>query len=87
MNAANKSYDMKKKRTDEVYHRENELQRIAYENQDMRAKVKELAKFTDVVAGIAKMREQYNYHQFYDKLSQDLWKMDINLWGFLDDED
>lgn len=78
--------DMKKKRTDEVYNRYNELQRFAYENQDMRAKVKELARFAEDVAQIGKMRGQDNYYQFYNKLSMDIWQMD-NLWNFLDDDD
>lgn len=80
---------LKQSKNDEIseeYHKENGLQRLAYENQEMKSKVKEVAQFADLVADVAKSEGRDNYVPFYHHLASDIFQM-LNLWGFLDDED
>ena len=70
----------------EAYNPYNELQRFAYENQQVRPMIQKLADFAEDVAQIGKMRGKDNYYQFYHKLNGDILQMN-NLWNFLDDID
>ena len=70
----------------EAYNQHNELQRLAYENQQVRPMIQKLADFAETVAQIGKMQGKDNYYQFYHKLSGNIWQMN-NLWNFLDDID
>lgn len=70
----------------EAYNQHNELQRLAYKNQQVRLMIQKLADFAETVAQIGKMQGKDNYYQFYHKLSGDIWQMN-NLWNFLDDID
>lgn len=72
-----------KKVLKEAYNQHNELQRFAYENQQIRPMIKKLADFAESIAQIGKMNGKDNYYQFYHKLNGDILQMD-NLWNFLD---
>lgn len=76
----------KTKSVSEAYNPYNELQRFAYENQQVRPMIQKLADFAEDVAQIGKMRGEKNYYQFYHKLNGDILQMK-NLWNFLDDID
>ena len=65
------------------YNKENGLQRLACENQDMESKVKEVARFANLVANIAESEGRENYVPFYRHFAPDILEM-ANLWGFLD---
>lgn len=81
----NKGSDNKDK-IEESYHKENGIQRIAYENQGMRSKIKEVAQFADLVASVARSEGRDNYYKFYKPLASNIFQM-LNLWGFLGDID
>lgn len=68
----------------ESYQKENTLQRLAYENQEMKAKIKEVAQFAELVSKIARSEGKNNYYNFYAPLASNIYQM-LNLWGFLDD--
>lgn len=68
------------------YNKSNGLQRLAYENQEMKEKIKEVAQFADMVAGVARSEGKDNYAKFYKPLASNILQM-LNLWGFLDDMD
>ena len=74
------------KRVNEAYNKYNELERFAYENQQVRPMIQKLADFAETVAKISKMQGKDNYYQFYHKLNGDILQMN-NLWNFLDDID
>ena len=74
------------KRVNEAYNRYNELQRLAYENQEIRPMIQKVAEFARDVAQIGKMQGNNNYYQFYSKLNGDILQMN-NLWNFLDNVD
>lgn len=79
----------KEKEDDEVsesYNKLNGLHRLAYENQGMKAKIKEVAQFAGIVAGVADSEGRDNYAKFYKSLAYNIFQM-LNLWGFLDDID
>lgn len=79
----------KKKKDDEIdesYNKLNGLHRLAYENQGMKEKIKEVAQFADIVAGVARSEGRDNYAKFYKPLASNIFQM-LNLWGFLDDMD
>lgn len=82
----NESKVKKTKSVSEAYNPYNELQRFAYENQQVRPMIQKLADFAEDVAQIGKMRGKDNYYQFYHKLNGDILQMN-NLWNFLDDID
>lgn len=78
-----------KKEDDEInesYNKLNGLHRLAYENQGMKEKIKEVAQFADIVAGVARSEGRDNYVKFYKQLASNIFQM-LNLWGFLDDMD
>ena len=68
------------------YNKSNGLYRLAYENQGMKEKIKEVAQFADMVAGVARSEGRDNYVKFYESLASNIFQM-LNLWGFLDDMD
>lgn len=70
----------------ESYNNLNGLHRLAYENQGMKEKIKEVAQFADIVAGVARSEGRDNYAKFYKHLASNIFQM-LNLWGFLDDMD
>ena len=74
------------KRVDEAYSKYNELQRLAYENQEMRPMIKKVAEFAKDAALISKMRGNDNYYRFYSKLNDDILQLDF-LWDFMDNVD
>ena len=79
----------KKKEDDEIdesYNKLNGLHRLAYENQGMKEKIKEVAQFADIVAGVARSEGKDDYAKFYKPLASNIFQM-LNLWGFLDDTD
>ena len=76
----------KKNWIDESYNKLNGLHRLAYENQGMKEKIKEVAQFADIVAGVAHSEGRDNYAKFYKPLAYNIFQM-LNLWGFLDDMD
>ena len=79
----------KKKEDNEVnesYNKLNGLHRLAYENQGMKEKIKEVAQFADIVAGVAHSEGRDNYAKFYKPLASNIFQM-LNLWGFLDNID
>lgn len=79
----------KKKEDDgvnESYNKLNGLHRLAYENQEMKKKIKEVAQFADIVAGVARSEGKDDYAKFYEPLASNIFQM-LNLWGFLDDTD
>ena len=79
----------KKKEDDgvnESYNKLNGLHRLAYENQEMKEKIKEVAQFADIVAGVARSEGKDDYAKFYKPLASNIFQM-LNLWGFLDDTD
>ena len=79
----------KEKEDDEVsesYNKLNGLHRLAYENQGMKEKIKEVAQFADIVAGVADSEGRDNYAKFYKHLAYNIFQM-LNLWGFLDNID
>ena len=79
----------KKKEDDEIdesYNKLNGLHILAYENQGMKEKIKEVAQFADIVAGVARSEGRDNYAKFYEPLASNSFQM-LNLWGFLDDTD
>ena len=79
----------KEKEDDEVsesYNKLNGLHRLAYENQGMKEKIKEVAQFADIVAGVADSEGRDNYAKFYKPLASNIFQM-LNLWGFLDNID
>ena len=79
----------KKKEDDgvnESYNKLNGLHRLAYENQEMKEKIKEVAQFADIVAGVARSEGKDDYAKFYKPLASNIFQM-LNLWGFLDDMD
>ena len=79
----------KKKEDNEVsesYNKLNGLHRLAYENQGMKEKIKGVAQFADIVAGVAHNEGRNNYAKFYKPLASNIFQM-LNLWGFLDDMD
>lgn len=76
----------KHKAINEGYNKYDELQRFAYENQQVRPMIQKLADFAEDIAQIGKMRGKDNYYQFYHKLNSDILQMN-NLWNFLDDID
>ena len=69
----------------EAYNQYNELQRHAYENQQVRPMIQKLADFAETIAQIVKMQGKDNYYQFYHKLNGDILQMH-NLWNFLDED-
>lgn len=62
------------------------MHRLAYENQGMKEKIKEVAQFADIVAGVAHSEGRDNYAKFYKPLAYNIFQM-LNLWGFLDNID
>ena len=78
--------DSKKNGIDESYNKLNGLHRLAYENQGMKEKIKEVAQFADIVAGVARSEGRDNYVKFYESLASNIFQM-LNLLGFLDDTD
>ena len=76
----------KKNWIDESYNQFNGLHRLAYGNQGMKKKIKEVAQFADMVAGVARSEGRDNYVKFYESLASNIFQM-LNLWGFLDDMD
>ena len=79
----------KKKEDNEVsetYNKLNGLHRLAYENQGMKEKIKEVAQFADIVAEVAHSEGRDNYAKFYKPLASNIFQM-LNLWGFLDNID
>ncbi|MDY4873697.1 MAG: hypothetical protein SO133_02385 [Alloprevotella sp.] len=52
----------------------------------MKEKIKEVAQFADIVAGVARSEGRDNYAKFYKPLASNIFQM-LNLWGFLDDMD
>ena len=79
----------KKKEDDgvnESYNKLNGLHRLAYEKQEMKEKIKEVAQFADIVAGVARSEGKDDYAKFYKPLASNIFQM-LNLWGFLDDTD
>ena len=79
----------KKKEDDgvnESYNKLNGLHRLVYENQEMKEKIKEVAQFADIVAGVARSEGKDDYAKFYKPLASNIFQM-LNLWGFLDDTD
>ena len=74
------------KRVDEAYSKYNELQRLAYENQEMRPMIKKVAEFAKDAALISKMRGNDNYYRFYSKLNDDILQLDF-LWDLMDNVD
>jgi uncharacterized protein YutE (UPF0331/DUF86 family) len=70
----------------ETYNKYNELERYAYENQQVRPMIQKLADFAETIAQIGKMQGKDNYYQFYHKLHGDILQMH-NLWNFLDYDD
>ena len=69
----------------EAYNKYDEIQRFAYENQQIRPLIEKLASFARTVAQLGKMQGRMNYYQFYSKLNSDILQMD-NLWAFLDED-
>ena len=67
----------------EAYNKYDEIQRFAYENQQIRPLIEKLASFAETVAELGKRQGKMNYYQFYSKLNSDILQMD-NLWSFLD---
>lgn len=76
----------KKNWIDESYNQFNGLHRLAYRNQGMKEKIKEVAQFADIVAGVARSEGRDKYVKFYESLASNIFQM-LNLWGFLDDMD
>ena len=76
----------KKNWIDESYNKLNGLHRLAYENQEMKEKIKEVAQFADIVAGVARSEGKDDYAKFYKPLASNIFQM-LNLWEFLDDTD
>ena len=62
------------------------MHRLAYENQEMKEKIKEVAQFADIAAGVARSEGRDNYAKFYKPLASNIVQM-LNLWGGLDDMD
>ena len=52
----------------------------------MKEKIKEVAQFADIVAGVAHSEGRDNYAKFYKTLAYNIFQM-LNLWGFLDNID
>ena len=67
----------------EAYNKYDEIQRFAYENQQIRPLIEKLANFAETVAQLGKRQGKMNYYNFYSKLNSDILQMD-NLWAFLD---
>ena len=67
----------------EAYNKYDEIQRFAYENQQIRPLIEKLANFARTVAQLGKNQGKMNYYNFYSKLNSDILQMD-NLWSFLD---
>ena len=76
----------KKNWIDESYNQFNGLHRPAYGKKEKKKKIKEVAQFADMVAGVARSEGRDNYVKFYESLASNIFQM-LNLWGFLDDMD